>query len=108
MKQPETDHHIFMQPQTSVTEFDQSCRICMEESQVCECDHSQTNYTGSVKEVQNGDIHKANSSFFQAAINMTRMLIGLGQLRMRWKVVAGPPLSSLLPLEPYLPTLPIS
>lgn len=65
-----------LQTKTSLTQFDQRCDVCVEENQLCQCDHSIKNSGGSVKESQSGDIHKANSNFFQAVLNMVGMLIG--------------------------------
>ncbi|PON95599.1 Amino acid transporter, transmembrane domain containing protein [Trema orientale] len=54
------------------------CEVCVEESQlVCKCAH---NHVTADTNNHIGDDHQANSSFAHAVINMTGMLIGLGQL----------------------------
>uniref|UniRef100_A0A7N0TT92 Amino acid transporter transmembrane domain-containing protein n=1 Tax=Kalanchoe fedtschenkoi TaxID=63787 RepID=A0A7N0TT92_KALFE len=90
LTRPESElHDMAMQPQESIVEFDHSCGL--EESQVCTCDHSLKNSARSVKSAQtsNGDIHKADSTFFQAVINMVGMLVGLGQLSTPYALESG-------------------
>ncbi|XP_022761051.1 amino acid transporter AVT1H-like [Durio zibethinus] len=55
-----------------------NCDVCIEENEVCKCDNS--GIKGMVKTEDVNQQSGANSSFLHAVLNMSGMLIGLGQL----------------------------
>ncbi|KAL5542870.1 hypothetical protein UlMin_010580 [Ulmus minor] len=64
-----------------------SCNICVEQIQVCKCDDQSFNQLKSDSDVENNK--NANSSFVHAVVNMTGMIIGLGQLAIPYALESG-------------------
>ncbi|ONI29041.1 hypothetical protein PRUPE_1G177200 [Prunus persica] len=64
-----------------------SCNACLEENKACKCDQS----FESCKRVSGVDEHhsEGNNSFTHSVINMTGMLIGLGQLSTPYALETG-------------------
>ncbi|KAM1217158.1 hypothetical protein TB2_013162 [Malus domestica] len=64
-----------------------SCNVCLEENKVCKCDQC----FESCKRVAGADEHhaEANNSVTHSVINMTGMLIGLGQLSTPYALETG-------------------
>ncbi|XVF38050.1 hypothetical protein REPUB_Repub20aG0064400 [Reevesia pubescens] len=55
-----------------------NCNVCVEENEVCKCDNGGIKGMVKIKDVDQQA--RANSSFLHAVLNMSGMLIGLGQL----------------------------
>ncbi|XP_057419111.1 amino acid transporter AVT1H-like [Lotus japonicus] len=76
-----------------------NCNSCVEESQLCKCDHINNIEESAVARDTNVDAEhdaKANSSLAHSVMNMVGMLIGLGQLSTPYAVEQGGWASAIL------------
>ncbi|XP_050372934.1 amino acid transporter AVT1H [Argentina anserina] len=74
-----------------------SCSVCLEENKVCKCEQSFESCKKVDSDVGDHEHHgEANNSVTHAVINMTGMLIGLGQLSTPYAIESGGWVSAFL------------